>query len=86
MKETKRNNAKRVAEINKEHQIIKIWRSIADCAEQENLNEKHLSACCRGERRSTNNRFFCWVDDNNNLLIPNYIGYQYKGKDGTTQI
>ena len=86
MSETKRNNAKEVAEINKDNKIIKIWRCIADCAEQENLNEKHIAACCRGERHFTNGRRFCWINNNNELLLPTYTGTQYKGLPGSTQI
>ena len=86
MSETKRNNAKQVAEIDKNNKILQIWRCIADCAEQENLNEKHISACCRGERHRTKNRYFCWINENGELLIPTYTGYKYKGKFGETQI
>lgn len=85
MSETKRNNAKKVAEIDKNNKVIKIWRCIADCAEQEHLNEKHIAACCRGERHYTNNRRFCWIN-NNKLLLPTYTGTQYKGLPGSTQI
>lgn len=84
--ETKRNNAKEVAEIDKNNKVIKIWRCIADCAEQENLSERHIAACCRGERLSTSNRYFCWINENNELLIPTYQRDPYKGKPGTTQI
>lgn len=34
----------------------------------------------------TKNRHFCWINDNDELLIPTYIGYKYKGKFGETQI
>lgn len=86
MKETKRNNAKRIAEIDNNNNIIQIWRSIVDCAEQTGYNEKHLASCCRGERKTTNGKMFCWIDNNNNLLIPEYRGELYKGEKGTTQI
>lgn len=85
MSETKREKAKKVAEINEQQQIIKIWRSIVDCAEETQLSEKHIAACCRGERHSTQNRYFCWLDENGELLIPQFVGTQYKGKPGTTQ-
>lgn len=86
MKETKRNNAKQVAQIDDNNNIIQIWRSIADCAEQSNENEKHISACCRGERKTTNRKKFCWLNENGELLIPIYVGNIYKGQPGTTQI
>lgn len=86
MKETKRNNAKQVAEIDDNNQIKEIWRSIADCAEQTGYNEKHIADCCRGERKTTGNKRFCWINENQELLIPIYQRNQYKGKEGTTQI
>ena len=86
MKETKRNNAKRIAEINENNQIIQIWRSIADCAEQTGYNEKHLADCCRGERRTTSGKHFCWLNDDDSLIIPDYHRNLYKGEKGTTQI
>jgi group I intron endonuclease len=86
MSETKRNQSLRVAEYdNDTKEIINIWRSIVDCAEQEGLGEKHLGGCCRGERHTTSNRYFCWIDDNGNLLIPEYVGETYKGTAPTQQ-
>lgn len=86
MSETKRNNAKQVARLDDNNNILEIWRSIADCAEQTQYNEKHIAACCRGERKSTNGSKFCWINDNDELLLPIYTGYHYKGAPGTTQI
>lgn len=86
MSKTKRNNAKQVAEIDKNNKILQIWRCIADCAEQEKLNEGHIADCCRGERKTTANRRFCWINENEELLIPIYKRNQYKGLPGTTQI
>ena len=85
MSETKRNNAKEVAEIDKDLHIIKIWRSIIDCAEETHLDERKIAAVCRGERKSTNNRIFYWIV-NNELEIPIYNRDIYKGEEGTTQI
>lgn len=86
MSETKRNNAKEVAELDSNNNVIQIWRCIADCAEQNNYNEKHIADCCRGERRTTSGKRFCWINENGELLIPTYKRNQYKGKPGTTQI
>ena len=86
IKETKRNKAKRIAEINEKQQVIQIWRSIVDCAEQTGYNEKHLASCCRGERKTTSEKKFCWIDDDDNLIIPKYHRDPYKGEKGTTQI
>lgn len=86
IRETKRERAKRVAEIDTNHNILHIWRSIVDCAEETGLGEKHIASCCRGESHTTQGRTFCWIDENNNLIIPKYIGRNpYKGKPGTTQ-
>ena len=85
MSETKRNNAKEVAEVDKNLHIIKIWRSIIDCAEETHLDERKIAAVCRGERKTTNNRIFYWIV-NNELEIPIYNRDIYKGEEGTTQI
>lgn len=86
MSETKRNNAKQVAEIDENNNIIKIWRSIVDCAEELSLNEKHIAGCCRGERKTTGGKRFFWLDENNHLIIPEYNRDLYKGEKGTTQV
>ena len=84
--ETKRNNSKRVAEIDDNNNVVQIWRSIIDCSEQTGYNEKHIADCCRGERKTTANKRFCWINDNDELLIPVYQRNPYKGRQGTTQI
>lgn len=86
MSETKREKAKCVAEIDNNNQIIQIWRSVVDCAENLKLNEKHIASCCRGERKTTGGKRFYWLDENNNLIIPEYKRDFYKGAKGTTQI
>ena len=87
MSETKRNNAKKVAQIDDNNNIIKIFRSIIDCAEELKIGEKHIASCCRGERHTTEGMRFVWIDDNDNLIIPKYVGRNcYKGATGTTQI
>ena len=86
MSNTKRELAKRVAEIDIKNNILHIWRSIVDCSEETYIGEKHIAACCRGERHTAEGRLFCWINDDNTLLIPKYTGYQYKGAPGTTQI
>ena len=86
MSETKRNKAKEVAEIDENNNIIQIWRCIADCAEQNHYDANHIADCCRGERKTTSNKRFCWINKNGELLIPIYKRNQYKGKIGTTQI
>ena len=87
VRETKRENAKRVAEVDANNTILKIWRSIIDCVEENpSLNEKKIAAVCRGERKTTQGKIFYWLDENDNLIIPEYTRDLYKGEKGTTQI
>lgn len=85
MKNTKRENAKNVVEINNNNEIINQWRSIVDCAEETKLDEKKIAACCRGERLTTGGRRFCWLNENDELEIKEYNRNPYKGAKGTTQ-
>lgn len=85
--ETKRENANRVIAMDKNsEEIIGIYRSIADCAEAIGLDEKKIAACCRGERLSTGEKVFYWLDENDDLIIHEYKRDLYKGEKGTTQI
>ena len=86
MSETKRENAKKVAETNEGGTvIIKIYRSIADCADETGLDEKKIGACCRGERKRTQDRYFHFLDENQQIIINKYNRDEYKGAKGTTQ-
>ena len=85
MSNTKRENAKQVALVDDNNSIIEIYRSIVDCAEALNLDERKIAACCRGERKTTQNKKFYWLDIDNNLIIPEYNRNSYKGENGTTQ-
>lgn len=85
MSETKRNNAREIAEIDENKNKIKVYRSIIDCAEETGLDERKIAAVCRGERSTTKGRKFCFIE-NNELLIPEYKGDTYQGEKGTTQI
>lgn len=84
--ETKRIKAKKVVEIDENNNIIQIWRSVADCAEEQLLNPKNLAACCRGEQKTISGRTFRWLNDDNTLILPKYDKFIYKGAKGTTQI
>ena len=55
-----------------------------DCAEETTLDERKIAACCRGERLTTGNKKFYWLDKNDDLIIPEYKRDNYKGKEGTT--
>lgn len=82
---TKREQAKEVAEIDKNYNVLCTWRSIIDCAEQTGLDEKKIAAVCRGERKTTEERIFCWIS-NGELVLSEYKRDPYKGAIGTTQI
>ena len=86
IRETKREKAMRVAEIDCKNNIIQIYRSIIDCAEILGVNERKIASCCRGERKTTQNKRFCWVDELDEPIVPEYTGDFYKGALGTTQI
>lgn len=86
IRETKRENAKNVVEVDKDFNILHEWRSIVDCAEETHLDERKIASVCRGERHTTGNRIFYWLDENDNLIIPEYNRDEYKGAPGTTQI
>lgn len=85
MSQTKRDNAKCVVEVDKDFNILNQWNSIVDCAEATQINEKLIAAVCRGEQKTTSGRTFCWIDKNNQIIIPKYNYKHYKGKPGTTQ-
>lgn len=87
MSETKREKAKCVAEVDKNNNILTIYRSIVDCAEVTGCDERKIGSCCRGERHTTNGRRFYWINENNQLIIPTYKGdTSYKGDPNKTQI
>lgn len=86
VKEALRNRALNVVEIDLNNNILNEWRSIEDCAEQTGLNNKKIAAVCRGERHTTSDRIFRWLDQNNNIIEPEYKGDKYKGAKETTQI
>ena len=86
MSETKREKAKCVAQCDENNNVLNIFRSIADCSELTGADEKKIGACCRGERKTTDGYRFYWLDENDNLIIPEYKRDAYKGAAGTTQM
>ena len=85
MSETKREQSKAVAIFDLQGNLLNIYRSIVDCAEATGFNEKKIAACCRGERKTSDNHIFYWVNENNDFIIPEYHRDPYKGENGTTQ-
>ena len=65
MAETKRETyGKCVCEINNNNQIIGIWRSIVECAEDTGLDRYKISNVCNGSRLTTGGRKFRFYNDN----------------------
>lgn len=83
--ETKRENAKEIAQIDENGNIVKVWRSIIDCAENLKLDERKIASVCRGERRQTEGYVFCFLEKGI-PQIPEYKRDFYHGEKGTTQI
>ncbi len=71
MSETKREiYGKKVCEIDKQGNILQVWDSLAEASEQTQLNRFKISSVCSGNRLTTGNRIFRFLDTENNLIIP----------------
>lgn len=86
MSNTKRENGKEVVEVDENKQILSIWRSLTDCAEDTQIPIRQIGAVCRGEQKTVQNRYFYYIDENMNILFPETTKFIYKGEKGTTQI
>lgn len=82
IKESKREKAPKIAEVDLNNKILHIWRSIADCIDENpSLNESNISSVCRGVRKTTGGKIFRYIDDNNNLILFEiYQGFTSKKK------
>lgn len=56
--------ARRVAQYTKENKFIKIWGCMADASKRLKINPSHMSACCRGKRKSAGGFIWKYVDEN----------------------
>ena len=75
MSDTKREKyGKRVCEINQNHEIINTYNSLAEAADKTGLNRFKISCVCNGSRHTTGNKIFRFLDDNDNIIEPEYIG------------
>ena len=71
MSDTKREKyGKRVCEIDSNGNIISIWNSLAEAGEKTGLNRFKISDVCNGRRLTTGNRVFRFIDEGENILIP----------------
>lgn len=68
MSETKREKyGKLVCEIDENKKILNIWNSLAEAAEETGLNRFKISAVCSGNRLTTGNRIFRFLE--NNIIV-----------------
>lgn len=71
MSDTKRNKyGKRVSEIDLNGDIIEVWDSLAEAGEKTGLDRFKISDVCNGRRLTTGNRIFRFIDENENIIIP----------------
>ena len=71
MSDTKREKyGKRVCEIDSNGNIISIWNSLAEAGEKTGLNRFKISDVCNGRRLTTGDRVFRFIDEGENILIP----------------
>ena len=69
--ETKREKSQKIAEVDLNNNILHIWRSLADCLDENpNLIESNVSRVCLGKNKTTQGKIFRYLDDNNNLILP----------------
>jgi group I intron endonuclease len=71
MSDTKREKyGKRVCEIDNNKQILTIWNSLAEAGEETGLDRYKISNVCNGTRLTTGNRYFRFLDENNEIIEP----------------
>lgn len=71
MSDTKREKyGKRVCEIDSTNNILAIWNSLAEAGEATGLDRFKISNVCNGTRLTTGNRIFRFLDEENEIIIP----------------
>ncbi len=71
MSDTKRNKyGKRVSEIDLNGNIISVWESLAEAGEKTGLDRFKISDVCNGRRLTTGDRIFRFLDEEENIIIP----------------
>lgn len=71
MSDTKRDKyGKRVSEIDSNGNIIDVWESLAEAGEKTGLDRFKISDVCNGRRLTTGNRIFRFLDEEENIIIP----------------
>lgn len=75
MKETKRKKyGKRVCEIDENKNILQKWNSLVEAQEETNLDRYKISDVANGKRLRTGNRVFRFLDENDNIIEPEFVG------------
>ena len=71
MSDTKREKyGKRVCEIDSTNNILTIWDSLAEAGEATGLDRFKISNVCNGTRLTTGNRIFRFLNEENEIIIP----------------
>ena len=71
MSDTKREKyGKRVCEIDSTNNILTIWDSLAEAGEATGLDRFKISSVCNGTRLTTGNRIFRFLNEENEIIIP----------------
>ena len=71
MSDTKRDKyGKRVSEIDSNGNIIDVWDSLAEAGEKTGLDRFKISDVCNGRRLTTGDRVFRFLDEEENIIIP----------------
>ena len=71
MSDTKRDKyGKRVSEIDSNGNIIDVWDSLAEAGEKTGLDRFKISNVCNGRRLTTGDRVFRFLDEEENIIIP----------------
>ena len=71
MSDTKRvKYGKRVCEIDENKNILEIWDSLAEAGEKTGLDRFKISDVCNGKRLTTGDRIFRFIDEDENIIIP----------------
>lgn len=71
MSDTKREKyGKRVCEIDSANNILTIWDSLAEAGEATGLDRFKISNVCNGTRLTTGNRSFRFLNEKNEIIIP----------------
>ena len=71
MSDTKRDKyGKRVSEIDLNGNIINVWDSLAEAGEKTGLDRFKISDVCNGRRLTTGDRVFRFLDEEENIIIP----------------